>query len=282
MPIVTRESDGNYEFQRLVSREADGNYQWVRAVTRESDGFYEWPLGGKLYTASHGSTRAGELYEVDRTTGVATKVFDRPGFGVREYNPEGMAWDGANLYMAGRRNRLYTVNVENGLATRVGNQSILGSGSPSGMAWDGTNILIVESQNDAIWGVNRTTGRADGNLFWRLPSTLTGPSGMTWDGNDLYVLNIGFGARVAQTGIHRINRSVSPVTSTKIGNAINFGANITTANGLTWDGTQFLIVDTINDALFSVSRTTGIATRIGNADRFGVNLGQVTSLVWVQ
>ena len=50
MPIVTRESDGNYEFQRLVSRERDGNYEWVRAVTRESDGFYEWDLpGGSLY-----------------------------------------------------------------------------------------------------------------------------------------------------------------------------------------------------------------------------------------
>ena len=275
MPITGRDSTGQFEWVKITGRDATGLFEWVKATGRDNTGLYEWTFGGKLYTASHGSRSAGELYELDRNTGVATKVANRPGFGVREYNPGGMAWDGTNLYMAGTNEILYTVNFETGLATRVGRDSL--NRPINGMVWDGTNLLSVSDENNVIRALDRTTGGyQSGGPAYQVPSgSLGSPSSLAWDGATLYATQYGTSAALYTVDI--AGRRVS-----KVGTAIQFGAGIRSPQGLTWDGTTLLMVDTVIDALFSVDRNTGIATRIGNADRFGVNLGQVTSLVWVQ
>ena len=78
------------------------------------------------------------LYTLDRTTGVATRVGSATAFGVSESLPNGLAWDGTNLYMVGQRNNvLYTLDRTTGVATRVGSATAFGvsEGTPAGLAW---------------------------------------------------------------------------------------------------------------------------------------------------
>ena len=102
------------------------------------------------------------LYTVDRTTGIATRVGSATQFGVSEARPQGLAWDGTNLYMVGNNAVLYTLDRTTGIATRVGSATQFGvsEGVPTGIAWDGTNLYMVGLTTDALYTLDRTTGIA--------------------------------------------------------------------------------------------------------------------------
>ena len=100
---------------------------------------------------------AGKLYTVDRATGATTEVGSL-GFNV---SWQGLAWDGATLYVSDTTfNKLYAVNRTTGAATEVGPFGL--DANLGRLAWDGATLWMVNSvsSDSRLYAVNRTTGAA--------------------------------------------------------------------------------------------------------------------------
>ena len=90
------------------------------------------------------------------------------------------------------------------------------------------------------------------------------PTGLTAIGNTLYMTGNEFDALFAvntTTGI-----------ATRIGNANQFGASISTPTGLGAIGELLYMTDNGTDAIYTVNPRTGVASRIGSATSFGANV----------
>ena len=90
-------------------------------------------VGDKLY-ASHNTDRY--LVEVNKTTGARTRVGRANFFGQQsDIFPRGMAYDGTTVWFLDHTGNLFTMNVTNGVATRVGNASDLVFRDGDGLEW---------------------------------------------------------------------------------------------------------------------------------------------------
>ena len=213
---------------------------------------------------------------VPEFTGEVELIGESGRFSVDQRQPAGLAWDGTDLYMAGREpDTLYTVDRTTGIATRVGdaNRFSFGETNARGLAWDGTNLYMVGWNRDALSIVDRTTGiaRRVGSVD-EFGASERLPEGLAWDGTNLYM--------VGQTNdaLYTVDRTTG--IATRVGTIDGFGVNERLPTGLTWDGTNLYMVGTTNDALYTVDRTTGIATRVGTADAFGVGERAPGGLGW--
>jgi len=89
------------------------------------------------------------LYTLNTTTGVATRVGSATRFGLNESQPQGMTSHNGSLYMLGGANDfLYTLDTTTGLATRVGSatQFSIREGGPTGLA----SVSIPYSLRDIL------------------------------------------------------------------------------------------------------------------------------------
>ena len=90
-------------------------------------------VGDKLY-ASHNTDRY--LVEVNKTTGARTRVGRANFFGQQsDIFPRGMAYDGTTVWLLDHTGNLFTMNLTNGVATRVGEASDLIFRDGDGLEW---------------------------------------------------------------------------------------------------------------------------------------------------
>ena len=99
-----------------------------------------------------------ELYTVNRTTGVPTRVGNLPDFGASVTTAQAVAAIGQQLYMVSRTNRLYRLNKDTGQATLVGTApfSLVTNDNAEGLTSDGTNLYLLTRVN--AYRLNKDTG----------------------------------------------------------------------------------------------------------------------------
>ena len=113
-------------FNRLFTLNADGEATQVGTTSPRMYGLAS--LGGTLYGVSASSGSVG-LYSLDTSNATATRIGSASNFGVGD-SPGGLASDGTNLYMVGRKNKkLYTLNTTTGVATPLSSVSNFNLGS---------------------------------------------------------------------------------------------------------------------------------------------------------
>jgi len=144
-------------------------------------------------------------------------------------SPQGLAWDGKNLWVADdSTNLIYKVNPSTG-------ETILSFASPSlearGLALDGHHLILSESQNSKIY-ILETSGKELGEVISLFDTHIKidnkklkkGIRGLTWDGKFLYfVIEAGWSSRIVK--LNPTNKEMTTVTYTA-----GF------PRGLAWDG----------------------------------------------
>ena len=166
----------------------------------------------------------------------------------------------------GRTSACSAVRV--GTLTRFGNSAIT---APAGLAWDGRNLYMVDDATDALYRINRTTGRATrvNSFTSQFGLSITNPRGLAWSQADSLLL-------LTPTSVYKLNKStgaatrfVDSTTQDPFSNAPTptpaaFGTDITNANGIAAHGRRILMVDSTRDALYVIDRSRGIASKAGN------------------
>ena len=199
--------------------------------------------------------QTNDLYTINRTTGVATKIGEnilsaRSGAGATNFFSGGLTSHNSKL-------------------TFITVSRIL-----SRFPWTTITLYEINTTTGALTTITniQNSNRFDGNLFSQFGALAS-------DGNTLYVI-----ARRQNDGnaffLHSINTSNGSLT--KIGTSGNLGLDSASPGGMTWDGESLLYADASGDAIYEIDRTTGIATRIGDPTiRFyGISESNPRGLAW--
>ncbi len=179
--------------------------------------------------------------------------------------------------MVGNGQKLYTVNEDTGVATRVGSVDNFGLGSNpamSALASDGTTLWGVGTVADALFTINTTTGVATKvGSATAFDASITFPVALVYHKGKLYV------AGQTTKALYELNKDTG--VATRIGNATDFGIDGLSPAGFASDGTT-LFMTSHRNAFYSINVSDGTATRIGNETTFGVSpwprSGRMTSL----
>ncbi len=136
---------------------------------------------GVLYTVDSLGSNA-DLYTLNITTGVPSKVGTSVRFGRDVRSVGGMTSHNGTLYMAGftgAGNALYTVDTTTGIATRTSTNHFGFNVTGNGIASHNGNLYIIDAGSQILYTVNPTTGIATrigaGNLSQ--PQGLTSHNG---------------------------------------------------------------------------------------------------------
>ncbi|MFP4526534.1 MAG: transglutaminase domain-containing protein [Bacteroidales bacterium] len=175
-------------------------------------------------------------------TGEISKKFKTPG-----KIPTGLTYDGENLWMADRKDKLlYAVNPSTGEVTG----SIQSPAYwPMGLAWDGESLWNIDVKggiplSENYKGVVYQIDPEDGTVLHSVNVPASQPRGLTWDGEYLWCLDNG-NNRVIQ---------FNPQDGTTIK---SFKAPATDPRGLTFDGEYLWISDRTRDEIYMVSPEDG-------------------------
>ena len=176
---------------------------------------------GDLYVTAVGL--AGRLYRLDLDTLAGTQVgADSFGSAISEAYPEDIASHGnpAELYMIGQStDRLYTIDIESGAATRVGDATDFGNAEtqPSGLASHGGNLYMTGYENNWLYIVDAESGaatrvgdatdfNADEQLGYGIASGYSQPSDFTVNAA---TGEIAYTGAAAEAGVHTLYMQVS-------------------------------------------------------------------------
>ena len=155
MPITIRQSDGNYEYQRLITRQSDGNYEWLRAVTRQTDGLYEWDLGGGAYVLYRRNNMLRiwnlNLNDLSDTSGLIGTVPNRSirAFAVKDNFLYGVIEE---RFV----NQLYKYSLTDLSGGHVGQLLATGGIAANGLTFIGNDLLVAcyDNNNTYVYRVN--------------------------------------------------------------------------------------------------------------------------------
>lgn len=180
------------------------------------------------------------------------------------------------MYMCGGIiNTLYTIDLTDGIATRVGsaNQWGVSESSPRDLAWDGETLFMVGAK--ALYTVDRMTGIAtrvgDATNFGISGRSLS-PAGLTWDGSSLFM--------VSRDSLYTVDRTTG--VATRVGE-LRWRAGFFTENSpaaIEWNGTVMYHLSNRLDRLFIVDRTSGALTPVGSSTDFGVSERSPQAMAW--
>ena len=118
---------------------------------------------------------------------------------------------------------------------------------PQGITWDGTSVLVLDRQNDAVWGFTngaRDTSKDISQSVLQSAASNIQPQGITWDGTSVLVLDE---INDAVWGFTNGARDTSKDISQSV---LQSAASNIQPQGITWDGTSVLVLDEINDAVW--------------------------------
>ncbi|MFO1524496.1 MAG: hypothetical protein U1F16_00840 [Turneriella sp.] len=230
--------------------------------------------GTNLYVADQSNHR---IRQIVIATGVVTTLAgngvgntDATGTAALFSGPSGITTDGTNLYVADQGNhRIRKIVIATGVVTTLagntaGSTDATGTAAlfsnPNGITTDGTNLFVADRGNHRIRKIVIATGVVTtlaGNTAGSTDATGTAalfnnPNGITTDGTNLFL---------ADYTNHRIRKIViaSAVVTTLAGNGVgNTDATGTSALfnqpfGITTDGTNLFVADTINHRIRKIN-----------------------------
>ena len=211
--------------------------------------------------------------------------------------PDAVTTDGTNLYVADTKNNtIRKIVISTGVVTTIAGTALVqgsadGTGTdarfyrPYGITTDGTNLYVADSKNNTIRKIVISTGvvttiagtalvqgSADGTgtdarFYW--------PYGITTDGTNLYVTDSN------NNTIRKIVISTGAVTTIAGAAAMPGSADGTGAEarfdrpfGITADGTNLYVADSLNATIRKIVISTGDVTTVaGKAGAFGISNG---------
>jgi hypothetical protein len=253
-----------------------------RGIT--SDGTHLYIVDKPNHTIRKVAIDSGYVKTLAGTAG-SPGTTDASGSAARFASPEGITFDGTNLYLADTNNHtIRKIVISSGAVTTLaGSAGTLGSTDgtgtsalfnyPYGIANDGTNLYVTDCENHTIRkivissgavttiaGTVGTSGKTDGI---GTAASFTYPRGLARDGDDLYV---------ADTNNHSIRKIVisTGVVTTFAGSAGTPGsadgtgtaAQFSSPEYLASDGTYLYVADNSNNTIRKIVLSTGSVSTI--------------------
>jgi transglutaminase-like putative cysteine protease len=182
--------------------------------------------------------------------GEIARQFETPG-----KIPTGLTYDGENLWMADRKDKvLYAVNPDNGEVVREISSPAYW---PMGLTWDGESlwsadvkggIPLSENYNGVVYRVDPD----DGTILHTVSAPTGRPRGLAWDGEYLWCVDN------EKNQIIQFNPSDG--TTIKA-----FKAPANDPRGLTYDGQYLWVTDRTQDEIYMVSPRDGSVIIITDA-----------------
>lgn len=229
---------------------------------------------GKVYMVGQD---CGCLYTLNIITGIATRVIDNDdpivGFGdsddsspVGEIFPNGLASINNILYMLGDyTNRLYTLNISNGEAIRVGSATYFGvdDDEPTGLTNINGELYMLGDWNDKLYRLNKLTGVATGiGRATGFNVREFSPAGLAYINNQLYM------SGNTNNKLYRLDK-LTGIATEITDSPDRFGVIENNPGGLTNINGQLYMIGRTNDVLFKIDEETGRATLFNNDYIFG-------------
>ena len=176
---------------------------------------------------------------------------------VHSITPQGVTWDGSSvLVIDGSNNRVFGFKRNSGNTAWIRDsskdisQSVLKSAAsnikPRGITWDGSSVLVLDQQNDAVWGFTngaRDTSKDISQTVLRSASSSILPIGITWDGESVLVIDFWDAVWGFTNGARDTSKDISQ-------SVLQSAASDMGPQGITWDGTSVLVLDNTNDAVW--------------------------------
>jgi sugar lactone lactonase YvrE len=195
---------------------------------------------------------------VTTLAGIASST-DGTGSAARFNNPNGVATDGTNLYVADTgSNTIRKMVISTGAVTTLaGAAGVIGSAdgtgsaasfsSPTSITTDGTNLYVTDTGNGSIRKIVISTGAV--TTLADSSAGFNSPAGITTDGTSLYVTdtygNMVFRVVIASGAVSTLAGSGAPGSDDGTGTAASFNS----PEGITTDGTSLYVADTGNGAI---------------------------------
>ncbi len=225
----------------------------------------------------------------------APGAIDATGIAATFSNPNGVANDGTNIYVADTNNhKIRKIVISTGVVTTLAGSGVPGAAdatgalasfnSPYGLTSDGTSLYVADTTNNKIRKVVISSGVVTTLAGSGVPgstdatgvaATFTNPSGVTNDGTNVYV---------ADRGSHKIRKIVisSGVVTTLAGSgatgstdATGTAATFTNPSGVTYDSNNVYVADQNSHKIRKIVIASGIVTTLagsgvpGNTDATG-------------
>ena len=261
--------------------------------------------GTNLYVADYNNNK---IRKVTPGGGVSTLAgsgvqISADGFGANASfdGPFGITTDGPNLYVA-EIFAIRKVVINTGEVT-----TIAGTGSsgfhddptnglnatfdtPQGITWDGKDLYVADSVNNAIrkielasgnYGVTTIAGIGPGSPGSQddpngLNATFDNPQGITTDGTTLYVADYNNNAiRTVKINSPHLVETLAGAVGGGSGSDDGIGRNATFFGpvGVTSDGTNLFVADSLNYMIRKVEISTKNVTTLAGTGSFGSNNG---------
>ncbi len=258
--------------------------------------------GTNLYVAEMGNST---IRKIVIATGVVTTFAgaagvrggdDGTGTAARFWNPNGITTDGTNLYVTEGSHCIRKIVIATGVVTTLAGTKYIqgitdGTGtsakfaSPDGITTDGSNLYVADMGNSTIRKVVIATGavttlagsgvRASADGTGTLAS-FNQPAGITTDNVNLYVADTGNNTIrkivIATGAVTTFTGSVTGGSADGIGMAASFYS----PKGITIDGANLYVADTVNNTIRKITITSaavttlsGSATDLGSFDGTG-------------
>lgn len=268
---------------------AAAQFATPQGITTDGTSLYVTDSNNTIRRIVIGTAVVSTLAGTPGTIGSANGTGDAAQF---DY-PGGITTDGTNLYVADTNNHtIRQIVIATGVVTTLaGTAGSLGSTDetgaaarfnfPKGITTDGTSLYVADTSNHTIRriviatrvvttvaGSAGITGSTNGA---GLDARFNAPAGITTDGANLYV------ADTANQTIRRIVIATGDVTTLAgtagaVGstNGTGSAARFSYPEGLTTDGTNLYVADTVNDTIRRIVVSTGeVTTLAGTAGMSG-------------
>ncbi len=248
--------------------------------------------GANLYVADRYNNK---IYKIAISTGAITTIAGNgfPGYtnGIgtaASFNiPWGITTDGTNLYVADYNNcTIRQIVISTGLVTTLaGTEGVIGSTNgtgatasfdgPTGITTDGTNLYVLDN-GSAIRKIVIATG---------VVTTLVAPAdflayGITTDGTNLYVAdfsNFVILKYVIATGV--VSTLAGDTGNAGCADGTGTAANFYYPFGITTDGTNLYVTDSVNMTIREIVISTGqVITLAGTAPQSGCPVGIIPTV----
>ena len=263
--------------------------------------------GADLYLAENNNNT---IRKVVIATGVVSTIAGTPGVAgsadgigaAASFNvPNGITTDGANLFVTDANNyTIRKVDIATGAVTTFagtagvsgaedGTGAAAGFDYPQGITTDGTNLFVADSGNCTIRKIVVATGvvttiAGKAGVYGSDDGTgdaasFVYPSGITTDGTSLFVTdqyNFTIRKIVISTGVVTTIAGKAGVYGSDDGTGAS--ASFLYMKGITTDGTNLFVTDTINNTIRKIVISTGVVTTIvGKAGLLGSTDGTGTA-----